>query len=63
MDALRIVNTMKAKMKTLKKGVKVLGSSSFHREREAKVKAPKTPMFKGVDDTNELENFLCQLEN
>ncbi|XP_070049747.1 uncharacterized protein [Nicotiana tomentosiformis] len=31
--------------------------------REAKIKAPKPPVFKGVHDAQEVENFLWHLEN
>ena len=45
MEALNTVETMKAEMKALKEGVEVGGSSSLDRDREAKFKAPKTPIF------------------
>ncbi|KAH0715262.1 hypothetical protein KY284_008167 [Solanum tuberosum] len=49
MEVLNIIETMKA----LKEGVEAGGSSSFDRDREAKVEALKPPMFKGVRDAQE----------
>ncbi|TMW80463.1 hypothetical protein EJD97_019749 [Solanum chilense] len=46
-----------------KEGTEVGRSSSFDRDREAKVEAPKPPMFKGVHDAQEVENFLWHLDN
>lgn len=63
MEPFRTINSMKAEMKILKKGVEVVGSSQFDRERQAKVKEHKTPKLKGVHDTKELENFLRHFEN
>ncbi|KAL3346514.1 hypothetical protein AABB24_025117 [Solanum stoloniferum] len=62
-EALSTIETMKAEMKAFKEGVKVGGSSSLDRDREAKVEAPKPPMFKGIRDAQEVENFLWHLEN
>ena len=62
MEALSTNETMKAEIKTIKEGAEV-GGSSFDRDREAKVEAPKPAMFKGVHDTQEVENFLSHLEN
>ena len=50
-------------MEALKKDREVGGSTSLDREREARVEAPKPPMFKGVRDTQKVENFLWYLEN
>ena len=50
-------------MEELKEDREVGGSTSLDREREARVEAPRPPMFKGVRDAQEVENFLWQLEN
>ena len=50
MEALIRIETMKDEIKALQEGVKVGGSSSLDRDREAKVEAPKTPMFRGIRD-------------
>ncbi|XP_049394675.1 uncharacterized protein LOC125858961 [Solanum stenotomum] len=63
MEALSTIETMKAEMKALKEGGAAGGSSSLDRDREARVEAPKPPMFKGVRDAQEVENFLWHLEN
>ena len=63
MESLSTIETMKAEIKALNKGAEVGGSSSFDRDREAKVEAPKPLMFKGVNDVQEVENFLWHLEN
>jgi len=63
MDELSTIKTMKAEMKELKEGIEVGGPSSFDKYREAKVEAPKLPMFKDVRDAQEVESFLWHLEN
>ena len=63
MEELSTIETMKDEIKAHKKGIEVGGSSSFKRDRDAKVEDPKPPMFKGVHDTQEVENFLWHLEN
>ncbi|TMW90213.1 hypothetical protein EJD97_016052 [Solanum chilense] len=63
MEALSKIETMKAKIKALKEGAEVGGSSLFNRDRDAKVEAFKPPMFKGVQDMQEVHNFLWHLEN
>lgn len=50
MDALPMIKTLKAKVKTLKKGVEVGGSASPDRDREDRFEVPKTVIFKGVYD-------------
>ena len=60
---LSTIETLKAEVKALKEGMEVGRSSSFYRDREDKVKAPKLPMFKGVHDAQEVENFLWHLDN
>ena len=50
-------------MEALKEDREVGGSTSLDQEREARVEAPKPPMFKGVRDAQEVENFLWNLEN
>ena len=61
-EALSTIETMKAKIKSLKESAEV-GGSSFDRDRKATVEAPKPPMFKGVRDAQKVENFLWHLEN
>lgn len=61
METLSMIESMKAEMKSLKKGVKVGQSSSLDRDSEAKVKAPKTLVFKDVRDVQEVGNFLGTL--
>ncbi|XP_049394692.1 uncharacterized protein LOC125858983 [Solanum stenotomum] len=63
MEALNTIETMKAEMRTLKDGIEVGGSASPDRDREARVEAPKPPVFKGILDAQEVENFLWHLEN
>ena len=62
-EALGTIETLKAKVKALKEGMEVGGSASPDRDRKARVKAPKPPIFKGVRDAQEVENFLWHLEN
>ena len=50
-------------MEAVKEDREVGGSTSLDREREARVEAPRTPMFKGVRDAQEVENFQWNLEN
>lgn len=63
MEALNMIETMKAEMKTLKKGVETGGPTSFDYDREAKVEASNPLIFKGVCDAQEVQNFLWNLEN
>ncbi|XP_069151810.1 uncharacterized protein [Solanum lycopersicum] len=63
MNVLSTIETLKAEVKTLKEGVEVGGSASPDHDREARVEAPKPPIFKGVRDAQEVENFLWHLEN
>ncbi|KAK4734083.1 hypothetical protein R3W88_008344 [Solanum pinnatisectum] len=63
MEALNTIETMNAEMKALKEGMEAEGSASPDRDREARVEAPKPPIFKGVRDAQEVENFLWHLEN
>ncbi|WMV07362.1 hypothetical protein MTR67_000747 [Solanum verrucosum] len=58
-----MIEAMRSEKKALKEGVKVEGSTSSDRDREAKVEAPNPHMFKGVRDAQEVENFLWHLEN
>ena len=62
-EALSLINTLKGKVKALKEGMEVGISSLFDRDREDKVESPKPPMFKGVRDVQEMENFLWHLQN
>ena len=62
-EALDIIEMLKAEVKALKEGVEVGGSALPDRDKEAKVEAPKPPIFKGVCDAQEVENFLWLLEN
>ena len=54
---------MKAAIKTIKEGVETGGSTLPGSDREAKVETPKPPIFKGVCDSQEVENFLWHLKN
>ena len=49
-EALAAVESLKAEVAALKEEREVVGSSSRDREREARVEAPKPPVFKGVRD-------------
>ena len=62
-EALGAVESLKAEVAALKEDTEVGGSSSLDREREARVEAPKPPVFKGVRDAQEVDNFLWHLEN
>ena len=57
MEVKRMIDTMKVEIKALNKGAEVGRLSSFNRDKEAKVEAPKTPMFKCVRDAQAVENF------
>ena len=50
-------------MAALEEEREVGGSSSDDREREARVEAPKPPVFIGVRDAQGVDNFLWHLEN
>ena len=63
MEALNTIETMKAEMSTLREDIEAGGSVPPDRDREARVEAPKPPMFKGIRDAQEVENFLWHLEN
>ena len=63
MEALNPFETMKAEMRTLREDIEDGGSVPPDRDREARVEAPKPPMFKGICDAQEVENFLWHLEN
>ncbi|XP_070054893.1 uncharacterized protein [Nicotiana tomentosiformis] len=57
---------MKAKIKVPEESVDAgmtEADSNVVVTREAKIKAPKPPVFKGVRDVQEVENFLWHLEN
>lgn len=62
-EALSTIETLKAEIKALKEGVDVGGFASPDRDRETMVEAPNPPIFKGVRDAQEVENFLWHLEN
>ncbi|XP_075091881.1 uncharacterized protein LOC142172029 [Nicotiana tabacum] len=65
-EALSTIDAMKAKIELLEEHVNVgvtEADSNVIVTREAKIKAPKPPVFKGVHDAQEVENFLCHLEN
>ena len=49
-EALGAVESLKAEVAAHKEEREVVGSSSHYREREARVEAPKPPVFKGVRD-------------
>ena len=52
MEALDVIESLKAEVETLKEDREVGGSTSLDREREARVVAPRPPMFKGVRDAH-----------
>ena len=58
-----MIDTMKVEIKALNEGAEVGGLSSFDRDRQAKVEAPKPAIFNGVRDAQEVENILWHLEN
>ena len=62
-EALGTIESLKAKVAALEEDRKVGGSSSHDREREARVEAPKPPVFIGVRDAQVVDNFLWNLEN
>ena len=53
--SLSTIDTLKAKVKELKKCVEVRGSSSSDCDREARVEAQKTRMFNDVRDAQKVE--------
>ena len=57
------IETVKDEVKVLKDGGEVGGSTSPIYDREARVEAPKPPVFKGFRDMQEVENFLWHLKN
>ncbi|XP_069148043.1 uncharacterized protein [Solanum lycopersicum] len=63
LEDLDTIEALKNEVKTLKEGIEVGGSSPLNREREARVEAPNPPIFKGVRNAQEVENFLWHLEN
>ncbi|XP_069145638.1 uncharacterized protein [Solanum lycopersicum] len=63
LKALETIEVLKNEVRTLQEDREVGGSTSFDREREARVEATKSPIFKGVCDALEVENFLWHLEN
>ena len=63
MEALDVIESLKAEVEALKEDREVGGSTSLDREREARVEFPRPPMFKGVRNAQEVENFLWHLEN
>ena len=50
LEALEAIEALKNKVKTLEEDREVGGSTSLDQEREARVEAPRPPMFKGVRD-------------
>ena len=63
MEALGVIESLKAEVEALKEDREVGGSTSLDQEREARVEAPRPPIFKGVREAQEVENFLWHLEN
>ncbi|XP_070031861.1 uncharacterized protein [Nicotiana tomentosiformis] len=66
MEALSTIDAMKAKIESLEENVSAgvtEAASNVVVTREAKIEAPKPPVFKGVRDAQEVENFLWHLEN
>ncbi|XP_070013663.1 uncharacterized protein [Nicotiana sylvestris] len=66
MEALSTIDVMKAKIESLEEHVNA-GMTEVANNvvvtREAKIEAPKPPVFKGVRDAQEVENFFWHLEN
>ena len=62
-EALDKIEVLKNEVKNLQDEREVGGSKSLYREREARVEAPRQPMFKGVRNAQEVENFLWYMEN
>ena len=61
MEALSTIDAMKAKIESLEEHVSAgvtEAASNVVVTREAKIEAPKPPVFKGVRDAQEVENFL-----
>ncbi|XP_070020078.1 uncharacterized protein [Nicotiana sylvestris] len=66
MEALSTIDAMKANIESLEEHVNAgmtEAASNVVVTREAKIEAPKPPVFKGVRDAQEVENFLWHLEN
>ncbi|XP_070004722.1 uncharacterized protein [Nicotiana sylvestris] len=66
MDALCTIDSMKAKIESLEEYINAgmtEVASNVVVTREAKIESPKPPVFKGVCDAQEVENFLWDLEN
>ncbi|XP_059294573.1 uncharacterized protein LOC132047562 [Lycium ferocissimum] len=66
MEALSTIDAMKAKIVALEEQVNVgvtEAANDVVMMREAKIEAPKPPVFKVVRDVQEVENFLWHLEN
>ncbi|XP_070014912.1 uncharacterized protein [Nicotiana sylvestris] len=66
MEALSTIDAMKAKIESLDEHANVGMTEvaiNIVVTREAKIEAPKPPVFKGVCDAQEMENFLWHLEN
>lgn len=49
---------MKVEIKTLKGDIETRGLATFNGVGETKIESPKPPVFKGVYDAQEVENFL-----
>ncbi|XP_070034590.1 uncharacterized protein [Nicotiana tomentosiformis] len=66
MEALSTIDAMKAKIESLEEHVSACMTDAANNivvVREAKIEAPIPPVFKGVRDAQEVENFLWHLEN
>lgn len=63
MDALSTIETMKAEVETLMGGIEARGFATFNGDGEAKIEAPKPPMFKCSCDALKVENFLWHLSS
>lgn len=63
-EVLSTINAMKAKVKALEKQVNdgVVGAArNVVVMKEAKIEAPKPPMFKRIHDAHEIENFFLAI--
>lgn len=62
-ESLSTSQTIMAEVKALKEGTEVRRLSSFDRDRKARVELSQPPIFKGVRDSQEEDNFEPDLEN
>ncbi|XP_070014384.1 uncharacterized protein [Nicotiana sylvestris] len=66
MEAFSTIDAVKAKIESLEEHVNAgvtEAASNVMVTRETKIEAPKPPVFKGVRNAQEVENFIWYLEN